>query len=256
MSAASSTRVGAFTAACLLVSNAVGSGIFTTTGFMARDPGKSLPRAMIGGTIFIALLYLAVNLVYFYALPISALAADPVLPVAEKAASALLGPGAAAAVSIVLCVSIAGATSSMIWAGPRVTLAMARDGVVPRFLERVSEGQAPRPAIVLQAAWITVLLLSGSFEQLVVYGGVALALASAMAVSCVIVLRWREPELPRPFRVSAYPFVPLLFIASSLGIAGYAVLERPTEALLSIGTVALGVPLYWLWRSYGRLASA
>jgi APA family basic amino acid/polyamine antiporter len=145
-----------------------------------RRPERDLPRAMIGGTLFITLLYLAVNAMYFYALPVSELAAEPVLPVAEKAVSALLGPAAATAVTAVLCLSIAGAVSSMIWAGPRVYQAMAQDGEAPRILARTSESGAPVHAIGLQSAWITVLLLSGTFEQLVVYSGFALALFSAL----------------------------------------------------------------------------
>ena len=198
-----------------------------------RRPERSLPRALIGGTVFVALFYLAINLFYFYALPASALAADPVLPVAEKAASALLGPRA---------------SSSMIWAGPRVTWAMAQDGVVPRSLGVRSRAGAPRAAILLQAVWVTLLLFTGTFEQLVVYGGFAIALFSAAAVACVFVLRWRLPEQPRPFRVPGYPWVPASFIVATLWIAGYVLVERPTEALLSLATVLAGLPLYAIWR--------
>ncbi len=223
---------------------------WNAAGYIAgeiRDPGRNLPLAMVGGTLFIAALYLAVNAVYFYALPASQLAAEPVLPVAEKAASALLGPTAATAVVAVLCVSIAGSISSMIWAGPRVYWAMARDRAAPAILGRTSRANAPVHATVLQSVWITLLVLSGSFEQLVIYSGVALALFSALAVSAVIVLRRREPELARPYRVKPYPWVPLAYIAASLWIAGYAAAERPLESLLSLATVAVGVPFYLVW---------
>jgi APA family basic amino acid/polyamine antiporter len=223
---------------------------WNAAGYIAgeiREPGRSLPRAMVGGTLFISLLYLAVNLVYFYALPAASLAAEPVLPVAEKAASALFGPAAATTVVAVLCVSIAGAVSSMIWAGPRVYWAMADDRVAPALFGRTSGANAPVHSIVLQSTWISVLLLSGTFEQLVVYSGVALALFSALAVASVIMLRVREPELHRPYRVAAYPWVPLAYIAASLLIAGYAMLERPLESLLSVATVLAGVPFYFFW---------
>jgi APA family basic amino acid/polyamine antiporter len=213
-----------------------------------RSPARSLPRALIAGTLFVSGLYLAVNAVYFYALPVAELAQEPVLPVAEKAASALFGPRGSAAVIAVLCLSIAGATSSMIWAGPRVYAAMASDRVIPSGFARASAVGAPVRSILLQSVWVTVLLWSGTFEQLVVYSGVALALFSALAVACVIVLRRREPELARPYRVALYPWLPLLYIAASLLVAAYAVVERPLEALLAIGTVILGIPLYYLWR--------
>ena len=223
---------------------------WNAAGYIAgeiRDPGRSIPRAMVLGTLFIGALYVAVNMAYFYALPVETLGADPVLPVAEKSAAALFGPRAAALVVAVLCVSIAGATSSMIWTGPRVYWAMAEDGVAPAVLAKTSGNDAPVPSLLFQSAWVSVLVLSGSFEQLVIYSGVALALFSALSVGATIVLRQREPELVRPYRVSPYPWVPLAYIVASLWIASYASLERPTEALLSLGTVAAGLPFYWIW---------
>ncbi len=216
-------------------------------------PARNLPLATIAGTAFVGLLYLVLNLVYFYALPVEVLAAEPVLPIAEKVATALHGPGAAAVVVAVLCVSIAGATSSMIWAGPRVTWAMAEDGMAPAMLGRATAGGAPRPALLLQTGWVSLLIASGSFEQLVVYAGVALALFGALATLAVVVLRLREPELSRPFRVRPYPFVPIAYTAASLGLGAYAGLERPLEAGFSLLTVAAGLPLYaWLRRRARR----
>jgi APA family basic amino acid/polyamine antiporter len=212
-----------------------------------RDPARDLPRALVGGTLFVTGFYLAVNLVYFYALPAAALAADPVLPVAEKVATALAGDAAARGVSGLLCLSIAGSCSSMIWAGPRVYQAMAEDGAAPAILARTSRRGAPAASTVLQSLWITLLLFTGTFEQLVVYAGVALAVFSALGVGAVIALRIREPELERPYRVGLYPWVPLAYVAASLWIAVHTSLERPQEALLSVATIASGLPLYWLW---------
>jgi len=217
-----------------------------------RDPGRNLPRAMIGGTLFVTGLYRAVNAAYLYARPVDALGAEPELPVAEKTARALLGERAATAVVAVLCLSIAGATSSMIWAGPRVYLAMARDGVAPGALAKTSRHGAPIPSIVAQSLWISILVLSGTFEQLVVYSGVALALVSAAAVGCVVVLRRTEPDLPRPFRVALHPWVPLVYVATSLYVATHATLERPLESAASLATVAAGLPVYaWMRRRGG-----
>jgi APA family basic amino acid/polyamine antiporter len=213
-----------------------------------RHPERNLPRALVAGTLFVVLLYALINLLYFYALPVSVLAAEPVLPVAEKAASALLGESASTAVSVLLCVSIAGAVSSMIWVGPRVTWAMARDGVVPPWLGARSEAGAPTRALVLQAVWVTAMLLTGSFEQLVIYGGFAIALFSAAAVASLFVLRWRQPERVLPFRVPGFPWVPASFIVATLWIALHVLLERPAEALWSLATVAAGLPVYAFWK--------
>jgi len=212
-----------------------------------RDPARNLPRALVGGTLFVTGFYLAVNAVYFYGLPAEQLAAEPVLPVAEKVASALFGSGAASAVSALLCLSIAGACSSMIWAGPRVYQAMAQDGCAPAALARTSRRGAPAASTLLQSSWISLLLFTGTFEQLVVYAGVALAVFSALGVGSVVMLRIREPDLERPYRVAFYPWLPLAYVAGSLWIALYTSLERPTEAALSLLTIASGLPLYWLW---------
>ncbi len=214
-----------------------------------RRPERNLPRVLVSGTVFVTVLYLVVNLLYFYALPASELASEPVLPVAEKAASALLGPAASTVVSALLCLSIAGAASSMVWTGPRVTSAMAQDHVLPAVLGRCSPAGAPTGAILLQCLWVTLLLLTGTFEQLVVYGGLAIALFSAAAVASLIVLRRRAPGLARPFRVPGYPWLPASFILATLWIAGHAVVERPVESLLSLATVAAGLPLYGLART-------
>ena len=248
--AAAAPRVG--TAAVGLIFVIYSYSGWNAAAYIAGEierPEQSLPRALISGTLFVALLYLAINLFYFYALPVSVLAEEPVLPVAEKAASALLGERAASLVAALLCASIAGAASSMVWAGPRVTWAMADDAVVPGWLGALSSSGAPVRALLVQAVWISGLILTGTFEQLVVYGGFAIALFSALAVACVLVLRRSSPELPRPYRVPGYPWVPAAFIAATLWIAGHVLFERPTEALLSATTVAAGIPLYALWRS-------
>jgi APA family basic amino acid/polyamine antiporter len=212
------------------------------------DPERTIPRAMIGGTLFVGLLYLVVNGIYLYALPVTELGQPPILPVANKVATALLGPLGSLLVTVLLCLSIAGAVSAMVWTGPRVYYAMARDGVIPAcFSETAGLSGTPLNAIVLQSLWASVLILSGTFERLVIYSGVVLAIFSALAVGSVMVLRRRNPELARPYRVPLYPLVPLCYVVLSATIAVYSLIERPIEGGLGIATVLAGVPLYVLW---------
>ncbi|MBH0203846.1 MAG: amino acid permease, partial [Nitrospira sp.] len=158
------------------------------------DPARTIPRALISGTLFVTLLYLALNAFYFYALSVTDLAQPPLLPVANKVAVALLGVDAARFVTIILCLSIAGAMSAMVWAGPRVYYAMAQDGLIPSYFCRTSGTRGtPTHAILLQSLWASVLILSGSFEQLVVYSGTVLMIFSALAVGAVLILRRKEP---------------------------------------------------------------
>lgn len=213
------------------------------------EPARTIPRALISGTLFVTLLYLALNAFYIYALPVTDLAQPPLLPVASKVAVALLGVDAARFVTMILCLSITGAMSAMVWAGPRVYYAMAQDGLIPAYFGRTSATRGtPVNATLLQSLWASILILSGSFEQLVIYSGTVLTLFSALAVGAVLILRRKEPDLPRPYRTPLYPFVPVFFILMSIVIIWNAVSERPLEAGLGIATVLAGTPLYLLWR--------
>jgi APA family basic amino acid/polyamine antiporter len=202
---------------------------------------------MIWGTLSVAILYVALNAVYLYAVPISVLASDPIDLVGHKAAIALFGPVSGRWFTVILAVSILGAASAMIWAGPRVYYAMARDRLFPRaFGDTDSRTGVPRNSIVLQSVWITILVVSGTFETLVLYATFVLVFFSALAVSAVIALRIRRPDLARPYRAWAYPWGQLVYVAVSAAILWAALDLRPTESLWGIATVAGGIPLY-LW---------
>lgn len=215
------------------------------------EPARTIPRTMIGGTLFVALLYLILNGFYFYALPVTELAKPPILPVADKVARALLGLDAGRIVTAILCLSIAGAVSAMVWAGPRVYYAMAQDGLIPSlFGETPGARGTPTNAILLQSLWASVLILSGSFERLVIYSGTVLMIFSALAVGAVPILRRQQPNLPRPYRTPLFPFVPGFYILVSTMIVAIALYERPVEGGLGIATVLAGTPLYLLWRTF------
>ena len=215
------------------------------------DPGRTIPRTMNGGTLFVALLYIVLNGFYFYALPVTVLAQPPLLPVAHKVASALLGLDAGRSVTALLCLSIAGGVSAMVWAGPRVYYAMAKDGLIPSvFGNTATTHGTPINAILLQSLWASVLIVTGSFEQLVIYSGTVVVIFSALAVAAVVVLRRHQPDLPRPYHTPYYPFVPGFFVLASTLIVGTALYERPLEGGLGVATVLAGTPMYLLWQRF------
>ena len=217
------------------------------------EPARTIPRALIGGTVFVTCLYLTLNTFYFYALPVTELAKPPLVPVASKVAVAVLGAEAAQYVTMILCLLLTGAVSAMVWAGPRVYYAMATDGVIPSYVGKMSGGGGtPINAILLQSLWASVLILSGSFERLVIYSGTVLMIFSGLAVGAVVILRRKEPDLPRPYRTPLYPIVPAFFILMAIIIVGNTVYERPVEGVMGIVTVMAGAPLYLLWRRFGR----
>jgi APA family basic amino acid/polyamine antiporter len=126
---------------------------------------------------------------------------------------------------------------------------MAQDGLIPSVFANTSGRQStPINAILLQSLWASALILSGSFEQLVIYSGIASMLFSALAVGAVPILRRREPNLLRPYRTPLYPFVPAFYLFVSIVIVGSALYERSVEGCLGIATILAGTPLYLLWR--------
>jgi APA family basic amino acid/polyamine antiporter len=218
-----------------------------------REPSRTIPLALLAGTGLVMVLYMALNIVFLYALPISEMSG--VLEIGEKASLALFGPVATYVVSAIMALSILASASAMILAGPRVYFAMASDGLFPKRLAGVhGKYGSPAAAILAQSIWISVLILTGTFEQLIVYSGFALVLFSALAVGSVMVLRRRRPGVARPFRTPLYPATPLLFLGFSGWILWFTLQGRPTEALFAIATIALGLPLYWYWRRGQRQA--
>jgi APA family basic amino acid/polyamine antiporter len=134
----------------------------------------------------------------------------------------------------------------MTWAGPRVTQVMGQDHALFRFLARTTPAGIPRRAILLQGAIVVTLLLTSTFEQVLVYIQLTLTLSSFLTVLGVFVLRRREPDLPRPYRTWGYPLTPALFLLISLFAMGYTLVDRPGESLAGLLTVLAGVPVYLL----------
>jgi basic amino acid/polyamine antiporter, APA family len=211
-----------------------------------RDPGRNIPRALAAGTAIVAALYLGLNAMYVYALPIAAMSGT--LDIAARAAGALFGAREAQMVGALIALAILSSASAMVMAGPRVYYAMARDGVLPRALGAVSpRSHVPVRAILLQSAWTSVLILFfAAFEPIVVYTGFAVTLFAALAVAAVIALRVRRPELVRPFRMPCYPWLALAYLAVTGWILAYTVSSRPLETLYGTLAICAGIPLYYL----------
>ncbi len=180
-----------------------------------NDPLRTLPRAIIGGTLAVAVLYLALNMLFFYALPADSW--EPRIAVGKVAAERLFGPSGARVVSAIIAMTIIGSISAMTAAGPRVYYAMARDGLAPSFLSRLGgQSRAPAIAIMAQAIVAMLLALTGAFETLLIYVGSALLLFAGLTVAAVYFVRrdsHREPS--RFFRVPGYHITPRSFFCWS-----------------------------------------
>lgn len=223
-------------------------------GYLAgemRDPARTLPRALIGGAATVTVLYLLVNLAYVYALDpvvMTGKSDDDVKQVAELAVYALFGETTAQVAAAALGLCLVASVSAFMLTGPRIAFAMARDGVFPRFAARLHPVRGtPGPAILTQAAIAIALVWAGSFRELLDYAAVGLVVLSGLTVASVFPLR-RRAGLHHPYRMPLYPLPPLAYLILTVWTVGYALAEseRRVPALLSIGTLLLGVPLAWL----------
>jgi APA family basic amino acid/polyamine antiporter len=212
-----------------------------------RNPERNLPLGLILGTAAVMVIYILLNLVYYHVLPLLTVAQSP--RVAAEAGIRLFGRGGAHWVTLAIIVAMLGCVNGMILAGARVYYAMARDGLFFRWCGNVHPRfRTPHLSLLFQAAWAVLLVLLGTYEQLFTYVIFAGWIFYALTVLAVIVLRRTRPDLPRPYRVSGYPFVPAVFLIAAAWFILNTLLARPLEAGIGCGIVALGIPAYLLWK--------
>lgn len=218
-----------------------------------RDPARNVPKALVLGTTAVVILYVLMNVAYLYALPVSSLAklaATEGGRVVDVAADVLFGPRVGDVLTVVTLFIFTGTISAMIFAGPRVYFAMARDGLFLPAAARVHPTRrTPAFAIAAQSLWSGLLVLTGTFQQLVSYTGFAIVLFAGIAVSGLFVLRRRVPPEERPFSTWGYPVAPGLFVLASAAMVVNAIQRTPWESLAGLGILGLGIPLYFLVRA-------
>lgn len=215
-----------------------------------KDPGKTLPRALLGGTLLIALVYLAVNAAYLWVLPLDRMAASDL--VAADTATVIFGHAGAAIVAALVMLSAFGALTGSMMTGPRIFWAMADEGLFFKPIARVHPRfGTPHVAIILAAVLGIGYVSIRTFEQLADAFILGIWPFYALAVGAVFVLRRREPDAERPYRTIGYPVVPLVFLIASVGILGNSLVEQPGPTVVGFGIMAAGVPVYYIWRGRG-----
>jgi APA family basic amino acid/polyamine antiporter len=211
------------------------------------DPQRIFGRGIVLGTIMLIGIYVFANVGYIAALGIDGVASSQ--RVASDAASAVIGPWAAWVLAVVILISVASASNGLVLTLPRLFYAMAKDRL---FFAKLAEVHptfsTPAAAIVVTAIWASVLVLSGSFEQLLTYVVFMSWVWFALAALSIFWYRKRQPELERPFRTPGYPITPVLFIAAALVIVVNTVMAQPKQSLIGLGITLLGTPAYLWWR--------
>ncbi|MBN9246823.1 amino acid permease [Hyphomicrobium sp.] len=207
-----------------------------------REPSVSLPRSIVAATLIVITSYVALNAVFLYTTPISAMAGQ--LDVALVAGKHIFGEFGGRIVGGLICIGLISSISAMTWIGPRVTMAMGKDHAMLRALSRTTSDGVPRTAILLQLGIVSVLLMTQSFEAILDTIQFSLTLCSFLAVLGVIVLRWTSPDLPRPYRTWGYPITPLIFLGVTAFMMYYLVVERPLQSLAGLAIMLTGLAVY------------
>jgi APA family basic amino acid/polyamine antiporter len=227
---------------------------WATTGYLGgeiKNPNRNLPLALVFGVLFVMAVYVSINFTYLFVLPI-----DEVIEVGKSqntiAAVAVVGhflgsPGVLF-ISLLILLTTFGATNTTALMPPRLYYAMAKQGMFFKWASYIHPSyHTPSKAFLIQAIWASVLVLSGSFDQLtdmlvfasfIFYGATTLG---------VFILRYKMPDAPRPYKAWGYPIVPGLFILFCIALVLITLVGKPREAFLGLGLMLTGVPFYWYW---------
>jgi len=208
------------------------------------SPQRSLPWVLGISTTLVAALYCLLNFVFLSVAPIEAMAGK--VEVGVIAAEYAFGSTTGALMGALLALLLISTISAMILAGPRVLHRIGQDYPSFAWLARENKDAIPVVAIIVQSGTALLFLWSASFEQILIFSGATMALNTFATVLGLFILRWREPNLPRPFRVTLYPFTPLVFLGITSWTLIYIVMQRPIEALITAGILLSGGLLYFI----------
>jgi len=216
-----------------------------------REPQKSLPLALLSATLIVLVLYVALNAVFLYTTPTQSMVGQ--LDVALIASKQVFSEGGSRIVCALICLGLISSVSAMTWIGPRVTMTMGEDISALRLFARTTSAGVPRLAILFQVAVSSVLLLTQTFEAVLDFIQFTLTVCSFLTVLGVIVLRCRQPLLPRPYLVWGYPITPIVFLMVTAFMTYYLVTQRPLQSLAGLLMMLAGLLVYGL--SFVRMPS-
>ncbi|MHA7899073.1 MAG: APC family permease [Henriciella sp.] len=238
---------GAFAVSLIYVSYAyTGWNVATYLTDELEHPQTSLPRVLFAGAFGVMLLYILLNAVFLLTTPSDLMVGE--VEVGVIAARYVFGDAGAMFTGAILGVLLISTVSAMTIAGPRVLQVIGQDIKTFGFLSKSNRDGMPTTAVMVQSGLALAFVITATFDQVLVFAGFTLALNSLFAVLGLFVLRWRQPDLARPFRVPLFPIVPLVYLALTIWTLGYVALERPQEVAVSIALIGTGMIIYGLSR--------
>ncbi|MDQ3667404.1 MAG: amino acid permease [Acidobacteriota bacterium] len=235
----------------------------TFTAGEVRDPGRNLPRALLWGCALVVVLYVLANLAYIVTLPLSGIQNAPQNRVATAAMQAILGPRGTILMAIAIMISTFGCNNGLILAGARVYYAMARDDLFFKRVGTLNSLHVPAIALIAQGIWASLLTLPRTVTTnpqtgAVTYGNVYTQLLEyivsadlvfyILMVGAVIVMRYKAPQLERPYRTFGYPLVPIIYIVIAVLFVLDLAYLAPSTSGIGYLIVLTGIPIYFLWR--------
>jgi len=216
-----------------------------------KEPSRTIPLSLVIGTLATAAIYILMNAVYLYAIPLGQLVQE--VRVAHTAAANLFGGWGPIAIQCLVATSVLGCLSASLLTNPRTVFALGRDGYFFEFTGRVHpKHQTPQGAIVFEGVWACVLILIGDFGVILKVLSVPLVIIGTMTVASIYVFRWKYPDVPRPYKCWGYPFVPALYVIISIFMLYATVVKRGIYGPIGIGIFLLGVPVFYLWKRFYR----
>jgi APA family basic amino acid/polyamine antiporter len=211
-----------------------------------KDPQKNIPRSLILSMLLVIGVYAAVNFMYLFVLSLRTVSTSEL--VAADAGKVMLGAAGATIAVIGVVISTIGTNNGFVLTGARIYYAMAKERVFFRSLAHVHPTfRTPSRSLVAQGIWASLLVLTGTFEQLFTYVIVVSWIFYAMSATGVFVSRFRDPDMHRPYRTWGYPVTPFLFILFSIYLVLNTLVENPRDSLIGVGIVLIGIPAYWYW---------
>ena len=218
-----------------------------------RNPQRDVARSMLGGVISIILIYVVVNLALLHVMPLSEIAGEPLA--IGKAAGLIFGGHGDTVIRVLAIVSMLSTINAYTLSAPRVLYAMSGDGLFTHHGTTVNKGGTPTITLLVSTIVAVLFIVSGTFNQVLAVIAFFFVAYYSMAFISVFVLRKREPDLPRPYRVWGYPWTTLIVLVGSIAFLAGAVAGDTRNSLWALGLLAISYPVYLLtkWLSAGRL---
>jgi len=215
-----------------------------------KNPGRNIPLSLIFCMLIVVSVYLLLNYVLLFILGFTGMNGSEL--VVSDAASVFLGNKGAAVVTLIILISLIGANNGFVLSSARINYAMARDKLFFNQAAQIhSRFKSPANALIIQCVWACLLTFTGTFNQLITYIIFTSWIFYGMSAGAVIILRKKKPDMDRPYKTPAYPWIPIIFIFFAIFLTINTIMEAPRDAAIGAGIILAGLPLYYYWKKNG-----